>query len=335
MENTPSSSAKRAVVLLNLGGPLRREDIYPFLRNFFMDRNIIGLPLPFRFLLSRWIAYRRSRGAANTAYGLLGYKSPLLENTRAQAQALEAVLQSREDAEVFIAMRYWHPLTQDTVKAVQEYNPDEIILLPLYPQYSTATTKSSFEEWDRAAQACGLKKPTHRIACYPTHAGFIAASVARIQEKLKDAPQGTRLLFSAHGLPEKTVKAGDPYQAQCEATAAAIVEKLSLLALDWQLCYQSRVGPLKWIGPSTDEALEKAALDKVAGVVVYPLAFVSEHVETLVEIEMEYRERAQHLGIPYFARVETVGTHPDFIAALAEMCKTKEQRVFNNGEARH
>ena len=314
---------KTAIVLMNLGGPLAREDIPPFLFNFFMDKNIIAAPLPIRFLLAKYISWSRSRGAADSSYKALGYKSPLLENTQAQADALQKILGNA--CKVFISMRYWHPLAPETAKQVAAYQPDKIILLPLYPQFSTTTVKSSFESWDSAAQNIGLNVPTYRLCCYPKNDGFIAASAALIAAALKQAPSGTRLLFSAHGLPEKIIRDGDPYQWQCEQTARAIVDRLALPGLDWEICYQSRVGPLKWIGPSTDAALEKAAREG-KNVLVYPHAFVSEHVETLVEIEEEYREKAQHLGIAWFGRVPTVSIHADFIKGLAQEVQALENR---------
>lgn len=308
---------KTAIVLFNLGGPLQEADIKPFLFNFFMDKNIIGAPLPVRYFIAKYIAKTRGEGAALQSYKLLGYKSPLLENTQAQAEALQDALQSAMDVKVFVCMRYWHPMAKDVAKQVKEFAPEEIIYLSLYPQYSTTTANSSFEDFDKVAQDIGLHVKTRRVCCYPQNSGFVKASADHIMQKLKDAPPKTRLLFSAHGLPEKVVQGGDPYQWQCEETAKAIVAELGIANLDWQICYQSRVGPLKWIGPSTEDALQKAAKDGV-GVLVYPHAFVSEHVETLVEIEMEYRHVAHELGIPWFERVPTVGTHPAFINGLAD-----------------
>lgn len=311
---------RTAVVLMNLGGPSDRDSIAPFLYNFFMDKNIIAAPLPVRWLLAKWIAFSRTRGAAGTSYRHLGYRSPLLENTRHQADALEAVLKDHAqvggEVKCFISMRYWHPLADETAQAVKRWKPDRIVLLTLYPQFSTTTVRSSLQSWKRAVKKIGLDVPTVEQCCYPLNDGFVAASARLLRVALDDAPAGTRVLFSAHGLPEKLVKAGDPYQWQCEETARAIVAALDRPGLDWQICYQSRVGPLKWIGPSTDEALEKAGRDGV-GVLVYPHAFVSEHVETLVEIEIEYREKAHELGIPFFARVPTVSTQPEFIRGLA------------------
>ncbi len=317
---TAALQGRTAIVLLNLGGPDRQESIRPFLYNFFMDKNIIAAPLPIRWMLAQFISLTRSRGAALDSYRELGYRSPLLENTQAQAQALQALLQQHGqvtgEVKCFVSMRYWHPLAIETAREVQAFKPDQIILLPLYPQFSTTTVRSSLQSWHQATKQIGLNVPSVEICCYPYNHGFINASVKLLQEALDKAPANTRVLFSAHGLPEKIIKEGDPYQWQCEETAQAIVTALNRPGLDWQICYQSRVGPLKWIGPSTEEALEKAVKDGV-GVLVYPHAFVSEHVETLVEIELEYREKAHEMGVVWFGRVPTVSNHPDFIEGLA------------------
>jgi ferrochelatase len=319
-----SNQEKIAVVLMNLGGPLKTEDIKPFLFNFFMDRNIIAAPRFIRYFIARLIAFRRGGGAALESYAALGGRSPLLDNTRAQAAALESALQKDGALQVktFVSMRYWHPLAPETIAAVKEWGTTRVVLLPLYPQWSTTTSFSSFQDWGRAARKAGLDAATDVICCYPEEDGFITASALNILRKLSLAPPATRVLFSAHGLPENIIRAGDSYQHQCEMTAAAIVRKMNVPGLDWQICYQSRVGPLKWIGPSTEQALEKAAQDKV-GVIVYPHAFVSEHVETLVEIEEEYREMAHELGIPYFDRVDTVSTEPLFIDGLARLVRDR------------
>jgi ferrochelatase len=310
---------KLAVVLFSLGGPSEEAAIKPFLLNFFMDKNILQAPRPLRYFIAKWISWSRGGGAAKKSYGYLGGASPLLDNTSAQARALERVLQeSSPGARVFVSMRYWHPFAGQTIKEVAAFQPDKIILLPLYPQFSTTTGFSSLQSWHHAAEKSKLRLPTADICCYPAAPGFIAASAELIRAALKEAPKKSRLLFSAHGLPEKIIRRGDPYQYQCERTVEAIVKELDLPALDWRLCYQSRVGRLRWIGPSIEEALAEAAKDKVA-VVIYPPAFVSEHVETLVELDIEYRHRAAQMGIPYFARVPAVGTHPKFISALKEL----------------
>lgn len=316
--------SKVAIVLFNLGGPDSRELIKPFLFNFFTDPNIIRLPYIFRWVIAKMIAHRRSKNEAGKSYGEIGGKSPLLENSQAQGAALEELInaESGDEHKAFIAMRYWHPMADDVANSVKAWGADRIVLLPLYPQYSTTTTRSSWQAWRKSAKKCGLNAPEKFVCCYPTENGFIkacAANVKAVYEKaLLETGQRPRILFSAHGLPESVIKDGDPYQWQCERGAEDIVRAIAMENLDWRICYQSRVGPKKWIGPSTEEELRRAAKDGVP-VVILPHAFTQEHVETLVEIEIEYRELADHIGVPGFYRVETPGTHPDFIRGLADM----------------
>lgn len=317
---------KIAVVLFNLGGPDKKENIEPFLFNFFMDKNIIQAPIFVRYFLAKLISKRRSKREAGDSYHELGDASPLLANSSAQVDALEKVLNENDDNEYkgFICMRYWHPMADEVAQKVKQYDPDQVVLLPLYPQFSTTTTRSSFQQWDIACQTHAFEKPTTEICCYPWEEGFIQASADNIKIVYEKAKQETRknprVLFSAHGLPEKIIKQGDPYQWQCEQSAEKIATALNIDDLDWDICYQSRVGPLKWIGPSTEEALEKAAKDNVP-VVILPHAFTQEHVETLVEIEIEYREMAEEIGLHDFYRVNTVGTNQIFINGLAKMVK--------------
>lgn len=327
---------KIAVILLNLGGPDQAASIRPFLKNFFMDPAIIGAPFPIRWMISRYIAWKRGRpgGPAEQSYGMMGGKSPLLDNTISQAKALQEKLNSdakqNENADyiVHVVMRYWHPRADQVIQTLKQNPPNHIILMPLYPQFSTTTTGSSVAEFQQEMIRLGLSVPIKTVCCYPDQKGFITASTDQIklayQTMRADYPhlKPPRVLFSAHGLPEKIIAGGDPYQMQCEKTAALIAAQLSndliMPNLDWQVCYQSRVGPLQWIKPSTDDALRRAGADQVP-VIIYPHAFVSEHVETLVEIEHEYRDLAREVGVPVFARASTVMTHPDFIAGLADM----------------
>lgn len=311
---------RRAVVLMNLGGPDSPAAVRPFLYNLFSDPAIIGLPGVLRLPLAWLIAARRS-ATAQKIYDQLGGASPLLRNTEAQARGLEAAL--GPDHRCFIAMRYWHPLTVVTVSAVAQWRPDVVVLLPLYPQYSTTTTASSLKAWTDEAARQGLAVPTRAIGSYPTAAGFIAALAAGVAGALDETVGSpVRLLFSAHGLPLKIVWAGDPYPQEVEATAAAVVGALARPSLDWRVCYQSKVGPLAWLGPSVEEELRRAGDDRVA-VVVAPISFVSEHSETLVELDIDYRRVAGNCGVPAYRRVATVGTDPRFIAALADLVRDK------------
>jgi protoporphyrin/coproporphyrin ferrochelatase len=318
----PARPKKRAVVLFNLGGPDEPSAIQPFLFNLFNDPAIISLPQPLRWCLAKLISKRRSP-IAQKIYAEIGGRSPLLDLTREQAAALEDQLGT--ETEVFISMRYWHPLSASTAKAVKNYDPDEIILLPLYPQFSTTTTGSSLEDWHRSAREIGLHKPTKSICCYPAETNLIKAQAKLLAEHL--APQ-SRVLFSAHGLPKKMIDKGDPYQWQIEQTAAAIAAEADLQIDQWRICYQSRVGRLEWIGPSLDEELERAAADNI-GVTILPIAFVSEHSETLVELDIEYREMADKLKLPAYNRVPAVGTQPDFISGLAKLVESASVSKHN------
>jgi ferrochelatase len=315
--------SRTAVVLFNLGGPDGPDAVRPFLFNLFNDPAIIGLPNPFRWLLAKFISARRAP-VAREIYAHIGGKSPLLELTQAQADALQSALADVGEIEVFVCMRYWHPMSAQTARAVKDFAPDRVVLLPLYPQYSTTTSASSLKDWQRAAAAVGLNAPSQAVCCYPTETGWIAAQAKLVKDALGGDPRA-RVLFSAHGLPKKVVDAGDPYQWQVERTAGAVIDKLAdegTAVADWCVCYQSRVGPLEWIGPSTEAELERAAVDGVP-VIVVPIAFVSEHSETLVELDIEYREDAGKLGVPGYNRVPAVGTEPDFIEGLAGLVRTR------------
>ena len=307
---------KTAVVLFNLGGPDRPEAVQPFLQNLFSDPAIIGAPGPIRWLLARLISRRRAP-VAREIYAQLGGRSPILPNTEAQAEALQSAL--GDGSKIFIAMRYWHPFVEETASAAKAWAPEHIVLLPLYPQFSTTTTESSFAAWDKAAAAIGLTTPTARLCCYPDDPGFIAASARLLAKTLDLAGGPSRILFSAHGLPKRIVAKGDPYPWQVERTADAVMAALGR-SHDRVVCYQSRVGPLEWIGPSTEVEIRRAAADRVIPVIV-PLSFVSEHSETLVELDQEYRHLAEEAGAPGFLRVPTVSADALFIDGLAKLVR--------------
>lgn len=322
-----SAPRRLAVVLLNLGGPDSPAAVQPFLRNLFSDPAILEVPGPLRWLLARVISARRAPYARDV-YAKIGGASPLLANTEAQAAALQRAMAELGAVKVFIAMRYWHPLTEAAVASVKQYDPTEVLLLPLYPQFSGTTTGSSVKRWHEAARSAGLAVPTRVVCCYPDSAGFIAASVDLILARLDEAKALGRpkLLLSAHGLPKKTVQRGDPYQAQVEQSAAAVIQALQAKAPAWRdldavVCYQSRVGPLEWLGPYTDAEIKRAAQDK-RPIVIFPIAFVSEHSETLVELDIEYRHLAEAGGAPAYLRVPTVGAAPAFIDGLARAVRS-------------
>ena len=318
---TMSSEANKggrriAVVLFNLGGPDDAASVKPFLFNLFNDPAIIGLPGFLRTGVARLISSRREVPAqANYAMMDAGGGSPLLPETRRQSSALETVLASAlpgDEVKVFIAMRYWHPLTEETAVDVAAFGPDEVVLLPLYPQFSTTTTQSSLKAWRESYAGSGRSRA---ICCYPQGDGWIEAQAEGIRSVLAETgDRPVRVLFSAHGIPEKLVAKGDPYQEQIEATVAAIMARLG--PVDHQICYQSRVGPMKWLGPSTPDAIADLG-KKGIGAVVVPVAFVSEHIETLVELDIEYGELAHELGVSPYLRTPTVSLSEPFIAMLS------------------
>ena len=305
---------KTAVVLFNLGGPDSVKTIRPFLYKLFADKRIIDLPAPLRQMIALLISTTRTP-KVKPLYALMGGGSPILANTQAQADGLQKLLGN--DYKIFIAMRYSKPRAAEAVKQIKKYAPEKIILLPLYPQFSTTTTESSLAEWNRAAK--GLNIPTEAICCYPTEPGFIDAMAEMLQPQLRD--NNPRVLFSAHGLPQKIIdKKNDPYVQQVEKTAQAIVAKLGIPNLDWKVTYQSRVGPVEWVKPYTDAEIRSAGAGK-KHLVIVPIAFVSEHIETLVELDVENKHLAETSGCASYKRIPTVSTHPKFIAGLAELVR--------------
>ena len=326
---SPATSAvmqktRLAVVLFNLGGPDVPASVRPFLVNLFSDPAILRVPFFVRPLLARIIAGARTK-PATANYQILGGGSPLLRLTNDQAAALEAAL-PEFDIKCFVAMRYWHPFSDTVAREVRAWAPDQVVLLPLYPQYSTTTTGSSLTAWREAAAAAGLVAPVTTLCCYHADPGYIAATAAGVRAAYDAATQSLagktklRVLFSAHGLPETIVKRGDPYQYQIERTVAATVRALAIPDLDWTICYQSRATPQKWLDPSTEHAIDEAAADQVA-VLVVPIAFVSEHSETLVELDVEYRDLALEKGVPGYFRAPAQNSDAAFIDSLAALVR--------------
>ena len=320
---------KKAIILFNLGGPDKLENVEPFLFNLFNDPAILNLPGFLRFPLAKLIANRRAP-TANKIYQELGGSSPILRLTEEQANALEIKLNKDDNSsnyKCFVVMRCWHPRADNVVKNVMSYNPDEIILMPLYPQYSAATSGSSLKEWNDVCKKNNYKIKTSTICCYPTDKYFIEAHKDEIMRKIKNL-ESFKLIFSAHGLPEKNIKKGDPYQWQVEQTVNNIVKALNIKNLDWILSYQSRVGPLKWIGPSTEDIIvENSKSGK--HIVLVPVAFVSEHSETLVELDIEYKELADKNGCKNYSRVPALGTNENYIKAMSNLIINKQDYNFN------
>ena len=307
---------KKAIILFNLGGPDSLDAVQPFLFNLFNDPAIISLPTIFRYPLAKFISKKRTP-VAKAIYEEMGGKSPILKETQSQADAIEKTLkQEKDEYKCFIVMRCWNPRAVDTIKNVKEFKPEQIILLPLYPQYSNATSGSSIKEWSDICKKENLNISTKTICCYPTEVDFISSYANLIKEKinLKKLTDIT-LVFSAHGLPENKIKGGDPYQWQVEQTVSHLVKKLSIPNLNYILSYQSRVGPLKWIGPSTETIITEEARKKKI-IIVVPVAFVSEHSETLVELDIEYKKLATENGSIDYIRVPAVTVNKQFISSL-------------------
>ena len=316
---------KKAVILFNLGGPDKLESVEPFLFNLFNDPEILSIPSIFRYPLAKFISKRRAPIAKNI-YREIGNRSPILKLTQEQAASLENNLSKKGNYKCFVVMRCWHPRGVDVIKKVKEFNPEEIILLPLYPQFSAATSGSSISEWNDLCKKENYKIKTKTICCYPTENNFIESHVNLIKKTLKNIEnKNFKLLFSAHGLPEIKIKKGDPYQWQVEETVNAIMSKLKGESLDYTISYQSRVGPLKWIGPSTDTEIIKYSKEKKS-IVIVPVAFVSEHSETLVELDIEYKKLAVENGCSFYKRVPALGIEESFIKGLAELVMKKETR---------
>ena len=307
---------KKAIILFNLGGPDSLNAVEPFLFNLFNDPAIISLPTFIRYPIAKLISKRRTP-IAKAIYSEMGGRSPILEETQAQAEAIEDSLKGEKDEyKCFIVMRCWNPRATETIKKVKQFSPEQIILLPLYPQYSNATSGSSIGDWLDTCKKEKLTTKTKIICCYPTEKDFILSYASLIKgkinlKKLKDIT----LIFSAHGLPENKIKQGDPYQWQVEQSVKELVKKLSINKLSYILSYQSRVGPLKWIGPSTEQVIkEEAKKNKI--IIVVPVAFVSEHSETLVELDIEYKKLAEENGSKEYIRVPAVTTNKYFINSL-------------------
>jgi len=325
---------KIAIILFNLGGPDNLESVKPFLFNLFNDEAIIQAPKTIRYFLAKLISTRREK-RAKEIYSFIGGKSPIYDLTVLQAKELEKLLKKeKENYKVFISMRYWKPFVSTTIKNVKKWNPDKIVLLPLYPQYSTTTSASSINSWLKESSNNFENTETKIICCYPKSKNFIKAHTDKIKEKLKEVAKidknfkNSILLFSAHGLPEKIIKQGDPYQYQVELTVKAIFEKLNN-KIEYMVCYQSKVGPLKWIGPSTEDVIvNNAKLKK--NIILIPIAFVSEHSETLVELDIEYKKLAKYNGCKNYFRVPALGTDKNFIKSLSDLIKSKSQTTLLN-----
>lgn len=314
---------KLGVVLFQLGGPDSLESIEPFLYNLFCDPDIIDFPLArvARKPLARLISMRRAKHVAQH-YAGIGGKSPILENTVRQAAALEAELRRYFDARVVIAMRYWHPFTAQAILQVEEFAPEELVLLPLYPQYSRTTTGSSLNEWSRQFKPDGWQPRVHVIEQFhddPAYLKSLSENVNRRMGEFAD-PCDVDVIFSAHSVPTAVIESGDPYQRHIERTVDLVWQHGGWPARR-HLCYQSKVGASKWLAPSMHETLLHLAADHRRHLLIVPVSFVSDHVETLHEIDIEHREQARRLGIEDYRMTPGLNDSASFIQALAGLVR--------------
>ncbi|CAN5392471.1 ferrochelatase [soil metagenome] len=311
------------VVLLNLGGPDSLGAVEPFLYNLFSDPDIIDFPGSFLFRkrLAKLISTRRAPWVIKQ-YSEIGGKSPLKDHTLRQAALLEKKLNEAFPAKVYAAMRYWRPSTEEALDAIERDQVKRVILLPLYPQYSIATTASSVKEWKKQLALRGSNISFSLIDSYYDHPTYIDAFIERIRDGLDRFPAKTRddvtILFSAHGTPMKLVRQGDPYSSHIAKTVEAIIERGQITQAT-TLCYQSKVGPLKWLTPSTPDTIGRLASEGVKNMLLVPVAFASDHLETLFELGIEYRRQAVEKGVRQYEVTEGLNDSPLFIEALAEL----------------
>ena len=321
------------ILLLNMGGPDSLRAVRPFLKNLFSDRDIIQLGPSFLQAPLAWLISTLRSGKTEKAYSLIGGKSPIVDITLAQGEALEKSLNSPDASpgmpadiswKVFVGMRYWHPFIEDVLPQIRASGIRKLIALSLYPHYSRTTSGSSLRKLEQETAHSGLDVfPVSSWFDHPLYINALAAQILKGIESFqqefsaagKDAGNDIHLLFSAHSLPQKVIDDGDPYDLQIRGTVEAVAKKLSI---PWHLSYQSRSGPVKWLEPSTEEKLEALAAEGVKHLLVVPVSFVSDHIETLYEIDILYRDMAMSLGM-HLRRVESLNTHPAFIAALKDM----------------
>ncbi len=310
------------VVLFQLGGPDTPEAIQPFLFNLFCDPDIIDFPFARigRKPLAKLISTTRAKKVQHH-YAAIGGASPIRRFTEQQARALQQkLIFNGMDARCFVAMRYWYPFTREAVEQLRAAECDEVVLLPLYPHYSSTTTGSSLNEWRRLFHD---DVPVHSVETFYDHPLYLDALVEKVDEALARFPQSERaeIVFSAHSVPVAVIEKGDPYQRHIEETVELLMRRGG-----WpnrhRLCYQSKVGASRWLQPSLHRAIRDLAAERVEEVCIIPIAFVSDHVETLGEIDHEAREEAAALGIKQFEMTSGLNDSPTFIAALADLVET-------------
>jgi protoporphyrin/coproporphyrin ferrochelatase len=319
LEEMANKTRRLGVVLFQLGGPDTLAAIEPFLFNLFCDPDIIDFPFARlgRKALAKLISTTRARKVEHH-YATIGGGSPIRRFTERQARALEDALVSQGlDARCFVAMRYWHPFTREAIQEIEAFGCDELVLLPLYPQYSSTTTGSSLNEWNRLYRGTAT---VHNVGPFYRHPTYLDAVAEKVDEALCrfPAPSSAEIVFSAHSVPMSVIGKGDPYQRQVEDTVRLLMERGSW-SNHHRLCYQSKVGASKWLQPSLHKTLRDLAQEQVRDICVVPVAFVSDHVETLGEIDHEAREEARRLGIRQFEMSAGLNDSPKFIAGLAEL----------------
>ncbi|NWF62207.1 MAG: ferrochelatase [Fischerella sp.] len=312
------------VLLLNLGGPEKLEDVGPFLFNLFSDPEIIRLPFPWLQKPLAWFIASRRTKKSQENYRKIGGASPLRRITEAQGEALKEQLQALgQDAKIYIGMRYWHPYTEEAIARIIQDGIEKLVILPLYPQFSISTSGSSFRLLEKLWQEDPrLQRIEYTvIPSWYNQPSYLQAMAELIAQEIDQVPNAddAHVFFSAHGVPKSYVEeAGDPYQQEIEECTYAIMQTLNRPNA-YTLAYQSRVGPVEWLQPYTEDAILELAAKGVKDLVVVPISFVSEHIETLEEIDLEYREIAEEAGIHNFRRVPALNTHPVFIRALADL----------------
>jgi ferrochelatase len=332
---------RTGVLLLNLGGPEKLEDVRPFLYNLFSDPEIIRLPFPWLQKPLAWLisTLRSKKSEAN--YMEIGGGSPLLQITEAQAQALQSKLSEQgNDIQVYVGMRYWHPFTEEAIAQIKKDNIQKLVILPLYPQFSISTSGSSFrvleEMWKTDPHLQNVEYTL--ISSWHDHQGYLGAMVDLIKQELQqfENPDNVHIFFSAHGVPKSYVtEAGDPYQVDIEECTDLIMKTLNT-ENPHTLAYQSKVGPVEWLKPYTEDALQELGAGNTKDLLVVPISFVSEHIETLQEIDLEYREVAEQAGITNFKRVPALNTHPMFIEALSNLTtEALEKKPLRFNEITH
>lgn len=325
----PDKNRTLGIVLFQLGGPESLDDVQPFLESMFRDPDLFKLPIPgwLRSGLARRLSKWRA-AKVRELYASIGGKSTIGEVTRRQAELLEVELSPAGPCRVFVAMRHGRPSSTDTIRSIRHANCGRLVLLPLYPHYSTATTGSSLREWERCCRAAGLDLPTAEIQSYASSPAYIEALVERIVEARTRFPANCKphLVFSAHGLPRKLVERGDPYPEQIAESVRLVLDQCDPNT-PHTLCYQSKVGPQRWLEPSLSETLRRLGRSNVQEVLVVPISFVSDHLETLSEIDIEARAEAIRWGVRRFETTLGLNDSPTFIRALADLVRNCAQHL--------